>query len=445
MTTKKINPINIFLLSSDELNAQTFDYQIDNVIFIVEDDLKNGQASYVDFDTFINEVFLSRKIKDILFISGKDAFAHEKLKQSLTSVYQNNLHKGLTLLVPYLPPPVTDTRTDGKVNSFIVAARYCTPEQITKHAASFWKLVYAIAYPYLNSDSSENMEIIQVGKPVVLSKPEKERVMSMLKKSLLLIPHKGSLKLLYRCLFHLNQQEELPGNVKISFDDNSYKRFIAKTYHNIKNRLKMSVNEPLSLGPYLGRHYSIMDTDSDYIFFQDSDDISVHSRFEKQLEALKSRNLDMIGSHELRVDQYKKCLLMIRFPLDANYAFSLKAYQPMFHPTGLITRNGYLKTKGFSTDQTFGYDLQLTMRADFLLKIGNIDDFLYIRFKRPGSLTTHHKTKLGSDRRSFLWWRWRVDMRLVSEEKLNLEDSSLWVQRHEFDYRMIDIPVKQNE
>jgi hypothetical protein len=59
--------------------------------------------------------------------------------------------------------------------------------------------------------------------------------------------------------------------------------------------------------------------------------------------------------------------------------------------------------------------------------------------QKPNSLTTNAKTKLGSDLRIFLLWRWITEFRLVKENKLDLQDSSLSVQKHHFDYNMIEV------
>jgi glycosyltransferase involved in cell wall biosynthesis len=198
-------------------------------------------------------------------------------------------------------------------------------------------------------------------------------------------------------------------------------------------------NSPGNVGPYCARHYSIINSSKDYIFFQDSDDIPVNTRFAKQIKEMERRNLDMVGSHELRIDQFERQIAIIRYPLDVSEALKHGSFHPLFHPTALISKDAYIRTGGFSTNLRFGYDSQFLIRSHFYLNSGNIDDFLYLRFKRPNSLTTNPKTKLGSNLRIFLLWRWRTEFKLVKENKLQLQDSSLSVQKHSFDYSMIAV------
>lgn len=214
-----------------------------------------------------------------------------------------------------------------------------------------------------------------------------------------------------------------------------------KEFANLKQRLTSFLNIPGNVGPFLPTHQRIMDSNKEFIFFHGSDDISVNTRFIRQLAELNKRKLDMLGSHELRVDQFAKSLIAFRNPRDVTKIDSVKFFYPLTQGTALITKKGYLKAKGFSTNARFGYDSQFLLRSCFILKMGNIDDFLYIRFKRPNSLTTKSATKIGSNIRSFLNWRWTVDYNLVNEDKLNLDESSLAVQKHKFDYELVELPA----
>jgi hypothetical protein len=433
-----IKGIPAFFCAVTEIIDLSVDFSTPMIIVVSDsNEFLAGQTEEESLKAFFDYASAKGESFDVVFVSGMKGFPENIFKQVLKEIWDTGRHRDLTLLVPYISPPVNDYREDGPVRSFIASSTLFTYDLLQRSGKDFSKLLYYVANSYLNSGNSHNIDIIQVGKPRTYNPISTGRSDDMLKKSLLLIPHKGALSLLGRCMGHLNKIESLPGQINICFDDNGIKKFSKDDYPAIGANVKLYLNDPIGSGPYLARHYSIEATDKEYIFFQDSDDIPTTDRFAIQLEEMRSRGLDMIGSHELRVDQFARCLLMIRFPLDANTAFESYAYQPLFHPTALITRSAYMQTKGFSTDQKFGYDLQLTMRAKYLLKIGNTDDFLYIRFKRQGSLTTHKKTRIGSELRSFLWWRWRVDMRLVDEGKLGLEDSSLSRQDHKFPFRMI--------
>lgn len=375
-------------------------------------------------------------ISDIAFISKGDHFDFKVLAKEINYIFKSGLHRDLTLLVPYLPPPSVSQRNDGKVRSALASSKLL-PDTVF-HLNKFWRMLYDLTYTYLNSPESQNIEIFQVGKPKLPADKTDTQLPDLLKRSLLIVPHKGSVKLLKRCLSHLNLIQDLPDS-NICFDDESYKKIDNVEFVNLKPRLTSFLNNPGNVGPYLPRHYSILNSNKEFIFFQDSDDIPVNSRFFKQLSELKKRKLDIIGSHELRVDQFAKSLIIFRYPLEVIKTDSAYFLNPLFHPTSLITKRAYLKAKGFSTNIRFGYDYQFLLRACFILKMGNIDDFLYIRFKRPNSLTTKASTKLGSSVRAFLNWRWRIDYKLVNENKLDLDNSSLAVQKHQFDYQLIKL------
>ena len=385
--------------------------------------------------------------KNILFISGEDQFDMKDLSTAVQDFYSKTPDRNFSLLLPYKAPPVPILekqegikycqREDGFVQSFMVSARYFDKDLCSQHFSNWVKLAYEFLYTYLHSPESNNIEVLQVGKKAVVDEPTIADE-DVLKRSLLIIPHKDSLNLLTRCLHHLNQVEYLPGTINLCFDDDGYAHLHTENYETLKHRTKIYINSPENVGPYPGRHYSILNTDKEYIFFQDSDDIPIAGRFMKQLAALQRRDLDMIGSHELRIDEFNKTLLIIRFPTDVTESLAAQSFHPLYHPTALITKAAYLKTGGFSTNLRFGYDSQFLLRSHFFLRIGNIDEFLYLRFKRPNSLTTDPKTSLASPRRIMLMRQWLIDFRLVMENKLNLEDSSLDVMKHQFDYTLTE-------
>lgn len=371
-------------------------------------------------------------VSDMIFLSKADQYQPERLFPELQDLLRQGTHRYITLLIPYKTPPECGHRDDGKLRSFILSASLFDAAIFLKAKARFHSFIYHTVYQYLNSAGSINLEAVQVHKPPTKVSGKYNK---LLKDALLVLPHKGSVKFLNRSLKHIRQTLQAPAVINVCFDDHSYKK--ADQLH--LNGCDRYLNAPLNVGPYLPRHYSIVQTEKKFIFFHDSDDISIEGRFEKQINELMSRQLDMIGSHELRIDQFSKSLILIRFPLDVNRSLALNYCHPLFHPTSLITKQAYLRTKGFSTDRRFAYDTQFLIRSHFFLKIGNIDDFLYLRFRRPSSITTSAATKLGNDARRFLLWRWSLDFRLILNNKLRLDDSSLVVQPHQFSYELIKI------
>lgn len=389
-------------------------------------------------------------ILHLAFISPDDHFELAELKKSINHFYQHTPERGIALLIPYKTPPIgipsenpdapnTSKREDGAVQSFLISPKHFSNAEMVSSFMDWSRLAFRLVHAYLNSSHSNNMEVLQVGKPSETYVQPGAADEELLQQSLMIIPHKDSLSLLYRCFLHLNSNAWLPGSINLCFDDSGYHTLNTRPYEQLKERLRIFKNIPYNVGPYPPRHYSILAAKQEYIFFQDSDDIPVATRFVHQLRALRERNLDMVGSHELRIDEFKQSLLIMRYPLDVTASLNARCFHPLFHPTALITRKAYLKTGGFSTNLRFVYDTQFLLRSHFFLRSGNVDEFLYLRFKRPNSLTTDPKTSLGSGFRSFLIGRWNIDFRLIKEDKLHLQDSSLSVQKHKFDYLLAQL------
>ncbi len=387
--------------------------------------------------------------RQLIFIAPEDEMAAPSLLQAISQANSDHPAAGITFLVPYKTPPAViyekqelpkyGQRLDGQVRSFMVSPRHFIKEVAALFFDQWGRLVFELAHAYLNKATSTNIPVIQVGKPIQASAPA-PAIKDQLQRSLMVIPHAGPLSLLYRCLSHLNQESAIPATINLCFDDSGYEQVRLDNLDRVSKHLQLFRNEPLRVGPYPARHYAIAGSDKDYIFFQDSDDISAPGRFSGQLEELERRGLDMIGSHEIRLDEFEKAILIFRYPLDVSESLSALCFHPLFHPTTLITRKAYLKTGGFSTNLRFGYDSQFLLRSHFYLKIGNADDFYYLRFKRPDSLTTDPSTHMDSEWRQFLIKRWSTDFRLVIEDKLDLKDSSISIQQHRFDYRLVPLP-----
>lgn len=384
------------------------------------------------------------QIEALVFLAAGDSFDQETLRIELLRLRDNDTDKPITLLVPYQVPPLYNARCDGAVGSALIPYVHFD-KSCLQYAGDFQLLIYHVVYNYLCRPASRNIQVCQVGKPAkVAVENAQNNTMEKkgfdLREAMLIIPHAGPVDLLERCFWHLNATRDLPEQINLCFDDTSYEHFDTDQLHHVHDRLVRYQNSPLRIGPYPPRHYAIVQSNHKYVFFLDSDDIATADRFAVQLRELNERGLDMIGCHELQVNQLDSQIILNRFPLEvdlgAEESVELKAFHPLFHPTALVTREAYLKTKGFSTNLRFGYDSQFLLRAHFFMRIGNVDDFLYIRFKRPESLTTSATTKLGSNFRSFLAWRWMVDFELVVRGHLDLEDSSLSVQKHSFDYEL---------
>jgi hypothetical protein len=436
---KKEQRWQISILSAFQLDELGYNCNYNHMLVLLADPIETVEVkvcSARNLRANLNLINKRHLVKYYVFLSCRDQFKTEHLLKEMKDFLSQPAHE-IILLLPYLLPPTDNSRIDSEVCSFIISKNVFDSK--TFSLVNPARFIYDMVNFYLNSPESNNIEIVQVGKPEPLSGINENGILAEINKSSVQIAHKGSLKLLERCLAHLDKTQVIPKEIEICFDDYSYRKLELKQFKNIVDRMTLYKNSPLGVGPFLARQYMVEQSSSEYIYVLDSDDISVPSRFNKSMLALKERNLDLLGSHELRIDQIGKKLVIARFPLHVNYALAKKSFHPILHGTCIMTKKGFLKAGGYSTEGKFGFDTQFMLRAGYFLKIGNVDDFLYLRFQRPNSLTTAKKTMYGTKLRKFMAWRWQVDFSLVYSGKLNLSDSSLQERRHNFNFKIDEI------
>lgn len=338
----------------------------------------------------------------------------------------------LTLLVKYKDPPENGVRNDGEVKSFILNANR---SEINKLKINSYSSCYEILKTISDSSSTNiSVQVKQVNGPPVKDVQRKDNYSASL-----VIPHRGDISYLRSCINQIKLSNIEKLDIWIGFDEHystEHKR-LCTDFGNI-NWLKVS-HHPL--GPYVLRNEIISKSQSDYIVFQDSDDIPCLNRFTKIISHIENSNADLIGCHELRLDELAKHVLAVRFPIDVSAALEKKASHPQFHPTTAARRDAFDKAGLFTTVRTFGADTQFLLRAYFHLKIKNLDDFLYIRRKRVNSLTTAPETKLESPERLRLDKLWKSDFELVKTGARLLKDSSLMPEQWSGNFTIEEIEV----
>jgi len=420
---------NIIHIAGSALGSHSPDITADSIIFVYGED---PPAQY-ERKTLQEELHAGAANAEVIIIlSRQDDFSGAELSEALSILPLNANPHELLLLTRHKNPPVFQQRMDGIVRSCIFTTDLVT-DGLTITPGITENIIFDIVCKSLDNENPCSVNVHQFGKDAV---QKNEAHNNHLTDSMLIVPHIGNTGLLHRCLNSLSRCHATPASVNVCFDDDSSSGFDASAY---TLPLALYANLPQDSGPYPARHYSIVQSHTSYIFFNDSDDVSTSNRFTKLMAALQERELDMIGSHEIRIDEFQRNIKLYRYPLDVNNALRNGSPHAHFHPTSLIRRSAYLKTGGFSTDLTFGYDTQFLLRASLFIRIGNADDFLYIRYKRPGSLTTNEKTKLGSRRREFLAWRWFTDYRLILQQRISLQSSSLRVRNLASAFRLVPI------
>ena len=80
---------------------------------------------------------------------------------------------------------------------------------------------------------------------------------------------------------------------------------------------------PAPVGPYVIRQELAENSVGPLLALQDSDDLSCYDRFVVQSNALVETGCDIVGSHELCLDEMRGVVQPVRFPLDSSAALAL--------------------------------------------------------------------------------------------------------------------------
>jgi hypothetical protein len=197
-------------------------------------------------------------------------------------------------------------------------------------------------------------------------------------------------------------------------------------------------SQPYSNGPYVGRERLVRSGSASIVLFQDSDDAPTLSRRRILLSEMLESGADFIGSHELHVNEVLQRVVALRYPLDVSAALAASDGHALLLPTSAARRDAIRAAGGFSTIRTFNSDLEFVYRAFFFLKMRNVDEFLYIRRIRAGSLTTAPETGILSPAREAHSAALRSDFERIKRKELALEESALRTQ-HRSDLEQIRI------
>lgn len=338
------------------------------------------------------------------------------LKESLEDILSKR-SKMLIILTPQKPPPIDTASEDELVFSF------CCDLHIFKKTLGSIKNTTILSTDLLfilldriTTESTEFDKILAKQLPFNLTTPTPNKDCDVI------IPHRGHNSYLRNVLNFLTPIKGTVGYVGI---DQSIDIEIEKIKFNHPDILFYNFN-PTPVGPYVIRNRLIDQGKSDLIFFQDSDDIPCADRFERISAFVKDNNCQLCGSHELRMDYYSRTIRAVRFPLDVIASLKSAPRHPLLHPASAIERKAFYECGKLSEERTFGNDTKFLLRSFFNLNnIKNIDEFLYIRKRHSGSLTTSISTMLGSSVRRELLHSWNRDFERIKNGTLQLEASSL--------------------
>jgi hypothetical protein len=247
------------------------------------------------------------------------------------------------------------------------------------------------------------------------------------------IPHRGRITYLFNLLKFLRKIDKI--KVFIGLDQPMPLRI--STMISYYPEISFYSFEPDPVGPYVIRNRLADSGKSEFLFFQDSDDIPCADRFAKLSNYMALNEVQLCGSHEIRMDYYRRSVKAVRYPLDVKAALDIGPAYALLHPTSAIRREDFLSCGGLSEEKIFAIDSKFLYYCYFKLqKIHNIDEFLYIRRIHPKSLTTSPLICIGSDKRQYLINRWVVDFILIQQGLLKLEESCLTFECCRFNYKI---------
>jgi hypothetical protein len=153
--------------------------------------------------------------------------------------------------------------------------------------------------------------------------------------------------------------------------------------------------------------------------------MSCSDRFVAQFRELRRRRCSLLGCHELRVDETTGAVEAFRLPIDVQRALRTGYSESLLAGTAVGVRRAFLAAGGYSTDQVIANDTQFMLRAYFLLRMGNVDGFYYIRRRHKSALTVAPETGFGTPLRTRLRDMWAADFDAVRAGRLRLESSCL--------------------
>lgn len=352
-------------------------------------------------------------------------------------------NKQLILLTPYLTPPLRDRRQDGSISSFICSYElfvFCIKD------ATFNDLEH-LCFQILSLAMTPGFEVDELlirQLPLHHTKEKKSRkkLSSPLFDATLLIPHRGDLDFAKTCIHYVHKNQTQPKHIAFCFDESISEEHV-KIIQRHQN-IAFFHTQPTHSGPFIPRQHICLNAQSDYIIFQDTDDVPTTDRIQSFQKFVSKNPVDLVGSHEVRLDEFNQKVVVVRYPLDPYYALSVnKDAYVLCQSHSMVSKNTVVKSGGFSTKRKFGYGPQFVLRFYFYSrKIANIDEFLYVRRKHSGSLTTAEETAAGSPYRQKFIDSWINDFTKIKEGKLRIEDSSLAVEHNKQKISVISIDRK---
>jgi hypothetical protein len=365
-----------------------------------------------------------------------DPETREALGEALPSVLEEFSpgQSALIFLLPWQTPPETHMRDDGPVYSFACSASLLRSLAEERDNSSIARLSFEILSAVADG-------VVHVDKLLVrhFPRPEAPRPSPAEPPSTAVImAHRGKPTHLAAALRYLQKAAGGEMNIRVGLDvdePRGYEDLIL-----VHPAIEFYCTRPAALGPYVIRDELTGRSCEPLFLFHDSDDLSCSDRFPVLYTAMIATGCDLIGSHELKLDEMCCEVRAFRFPLDVSGALLREIAHPLQHPTSMIKRDAFRRAGGFSTDRRISNDTQFLLRAHFSMRIRNADAFVYVRRKHEAALTEAPDTGMHMPIRRWLKQTWSADFRAVKNGELQLNDSSLRRVAGVIDYEFERLP-----
>jgi len=344
----------------------------------------------------------------------------DKIEQSLASLWEEipDHRTAFIALVPRGVAPIVDPNYCDPITSFFCSAEVFA--HFTALGIDCW--AQTLCFAVLRAIARRDIEVdcLLVRQVPLLRRHVYGREAPA---KALLIPHRGEAAHLRASLAFAGKTAENSLKIRVGLDvedGGEYAAFPAE-YPGVEF-VKFS---PAPVGPYVIRQELAENSAEPLLTLQDSDDLSCYDRFVMLSDALAETGCDIVGSHELCLDEIRAVVQPVRFPLDGTAALAICANHALLHGALMTYRRVFFDLGGLSTDLIIANDTQFLLRAHFNSSIRNVDEFLYIRRRHAASLTNTPETIFDSPLRRRLSSVWTRDFDAIKRGELKIEDSSL--------------------
>jgi hypothetical protein len=425
------HPVLVVTTTREQFVSVNLEIAFDKVvIFLSETSLTNKHkiVETNEVSPYLNSIAKQHEITHVGIISKTDRFNPHEIKKEINCLIHSGAHKNISLLVPYLKPPLYESRNDGAVQSGLFDFWIFEKIATKKKPFIFSVFIFSMLMNISNNEIiNKRFKIFQVGRSTARVL-DQDMILEQLHNAKLIIPQTQSVSLTHATLLsylksEITNPDETPRKARGEFLSNLQVSDIQKRNPAPNDRL----NTQSDKNGFHNLNHMIRKTRKNLLYFQNFDDVSLSDRFIAQLKEMEERKLDMVGSHILQVESLKQRLVIVRFPLEIRKEFLAHYLDAVHVPAMLISKQAFLKSGGFSTTKEIDCNAQYLFRCLLKLNVGNADDFLYLSMSK-GSADLNEVSDL-EKKSKFYKWRWQVDYKLINQGKLNLKDSSLQLMR----------------